>query len=55
MTIIEWLTTTLGIPVSNQNIFIWYIVGAVVLLILLDGVITFLLTGISSLTMRGKK
>lgn len=55
MTIIEFLFDVLGIPSNNEVTIIYYIVAALILLIFIDGIIGFLLSGISSLTMRGRK
>lgn len=50
ITIIDFLRNILGI--SGKYEFILYIVAGVLALVLLDGIITFLFSGVSSLTSR---
>lgn len=54
MTLVDWLFDMLGFPVTTHSSFIWYLIGGIVLLIMLDGILTFLLGAISSLTTRGR-
>lgn len=55
MTIFEWLFDVMGLPEDLQSLFIWYILAGIVLLVLLDGIVSFLLGGITSLTTRGRR
>ena len=50
MTIIQFLSSILGLP--DRYEFILYIVAGVFALVLLDGILTFLFSGISDLTSR---
>lgn len=54
MNIIDFMLELLGTPFSVNQLSIYYIVGAIILLVLIDGIITFIISGISSLTMRVK-
>lgn len=54
ISIIEFIINVLGLPDSSDVLFIYYVVAALILMILIDGIITFILSGITSLTMRGK-
>lgn len=55
MTVIDFLYNVLGDPGIGEISNIYYIVAALILFIFIDGIIGFLLSGISSLTMRGHK
>lgn len=55
MSIIEFIFDVLGQPDSADITLIYYVISGLILLIFIDGIIAFLLSGISSLTMRGKK
>ena len=48
--ILSFLTSILGLP--DRYNFILYIVAGVIALVLLDGIVTFLFSGISDLTSR---
>lgn len=50
ISVIDFISSVLGLP-SNYN-FISYIIAGVLTLILLDGIITFLFAGFSSLTSK---
>ena len=53
-TIVDFLINTIGSPNSTEQVYFYYILGGIILLIFIDGIISFLLGGISSLTMRGR-
>lgn len=55
MNIMQFLSNLLGTAPNNIVNIIYYIVGGVLVLILLDGIIKFLISGITSLTTRGRK
>lgn len=55
MTIFEFLLNVLGIPSSATLAIVYYIIAGLILMIMVDGIITFLISGITSLTMRGRK
>ena len=52
--IVEFLINTIGTPNSTEQIYFYYVLGGIILLIFIDGIISFLLGGISSLTMRSR-
>ena len=55
MTIIQWLFDSIGFPDTLDTSFIYYITASLILLIILDGIITFFVSGITGLTQRGRK
>lgn len=53
MTVFQFIDNVLGF--DGQYTFLSYIVACVLLLILVDGIITFIFGGISDLTTKGRR
>lgn len=49
MTLVDWLFDMLGFPVTTHSSFIWYLIGGIVLLIMLDGLFSFLIGIVTSI------
>lgn len=52
--ILDFLMNMLGFPASGYGLIVYYVVGSVLLLILLDCLLSFIFSSISSLTTRGR-
>lgn len=54
MSIFEFLIELFDLPTSNTATMLYYVVGFVLVLIFLDGILTFLIGALQGLFYRGK-